>query len=228
MGGDFPGGGRPRRAGWSGEDPGSGSWTAGPPWTVTHRQSSDDWVKAGAGFGMHPHRDMEIVTCVLSGALEHKDSLSHGEVLRPGEFQRMTAGTGIRHCEFNPSLTHEVHLYQIWLLPRERGLEPGYEQKRFDPSARANQWQLVASPDGASGSLTIQQDAKIYLADLSQGQAVPFEIAHGRHAWLQVLRGAVELNARALSAGDGAAISDEAFLDVKAPSTAELMLFDLS
>src|SRR6266550_4570151 len=131
------------------------------------RVINEDRVAPGAGFGMHGHRDMEIVTCVLSGALEHKDSLGHGEVLRPGEFQHMSAGRGIRHSEFNPSATEPVHLYQIWLLPRESGLEPSYAQKAFDPAHRTGRWQLVASPNGADGSLKIQQDARIYLANIA-------------------------------------------------------------
>jgi len=192
------------------------------------RVMNEDRVAPGGGFGMHPHRDMEIVTCVLSGALQHKDSLGHGEVLRPGEFQRMTAGTGIRHSEFNPSETEPVHLYQIWLLPRERGLTPSYEQKVFDASGRTNQWQLVASPDGTAGSLTIQQDAKIYLATLNDGQAMTYDLPSGRHGWLQVLRGAVTLGDKSLNAGDGASLSNEPRLNVRAATNAELMLFDLS
>src|SRR5262245_55191646 len=125
----------------------------------TLRVINEDRVQPSRGFGMHGHRDMEIVTCVLSGALEHRDSLGHGEVLKPGELQRMSAGTGIRHSEFNPSPTEPVHLYQIWIEPREKGLPPGYEQRAFDAAARQGTWQLVASPDGADGSLTIQQAA---------------------------------------------------------------------
>src|SRR5436190_17208179 len=128
------------------------------------RVMNEDRVAPGGGFGMHGHRDMEIVTLVLSGALEHKDSLGHGEALRPGELQHMTAGRGIRHSEFNPSATESVHLYQIWLLPRVAGLPPSYSQKAFDPAQRNGQWQLVASPDGADGSLRIEQEARIYLA----------------------------------------------------------------
>jgi redox-sensitive bicupin YhaK (pirin superfamily) len=191
------------------------------------RVINEDRVLPQAGFGMHGHRDMEIVTCVLSGALEHKDSLGHGEALRPGELQHMTAGRGIRHSEFNPSATEAVHLYQIWLLPRESGLEPGYSQKAFDPAGRAGRWQLVASPDGAEGSLRIQQDVRIHLAGLAPGAELGYAIAPGRYAWLQVLHGPLELNGVPLAAGDGVAISDEPQLTLAAPSPAEVMLFDL-
>jgi redox-sensitive bicupin YhaK (pirin superfamily) len=192
------------------------------------RVINEDRVAPGAGFGMHGHRDMEIVTLVLSGALEHKDSLGHGEVLRPGELQHMSAGSGIRHSEFNPSATEPTHLYQIWLLPREKGLEPSYHQQKFDAAERAEKWQLVASPDGAEGSLPIEQDAKIYLADLPAGGKLDFELAANRHAWLQVLRGSVELNGHALSTSDAAAVSDEAQLLLKSSAPSEIMLFDLS
>src|SRR5262245_15442559 len=151
------------------------------------RVINEDRIAPGGGFGMHGHRDMEIVTCVLSGALEHKDSLGHGEVLRPGEMQHMSAGRGIRHSEFNPSSTEPTHLYQVWLQPREPGLPPSYSQKAFDPAAQINRWQLVASSDGAKGSLQINQDTRIYLSSLDQGRDQTYEIANGRHAWLQVL-----------------------------------------
>jgi redox-sensitive bicupin YhaK (pirin superfamily) len=191
------------------------------------RVMNEDRIAPGMGFGTHGHRDMEIVTCVLSGALEHKDSLGHGEVLRPGEFQRMSAGTGIRHSEFNPSPTEPVHLYQIWLLPREPGLPPGYEQKAFDTAGKQNRWQLVASPDGKGGSLVIQQDASISLASLEASKQLTYDLPPLRHAWLQVLRGSVELNGAPLETSDGAAISDESHLSIRAVTAAELMLFDL-
>src|SRR5262245_60415884 len=187
-----------------------------------------DRVAPGAGFGMHGHRDMEIVTWVLSGALEHKDSLGHGEVLRPGELQHMTAGRGIRHSEFNPSASEPVHLYQIWLLPRAAGLAPSYSQKAFDPAGQVDRWQLVASPDGAEGSLKIEQDARIYLATLAAHKSLAFEVAKGRHVWLQVLRGSLDLNGSSLSAGDGVAASDETQLTLNSPSGADMMLFDLA
>jgi len=193
------------------------------------RVINEDRVAPGGGFGMHGHRDMEIVTLVLSGALAHKDSLGNGESLRPGELQRMTAGRGIRHSEFNPSETEPVHLYQIWLLPRATGLTPSYEQKAFDPQDRAGRWQLVASPNAEGGSLTIQQDARILLADLAEGQELDYIIPAGRHAWLQVLRGALSANeSEQLAAGDAVAASEEPRLKLKATAPTEVMLFDLA
>lgn len=191
------------------------------------RVMNEDRVAPGQGFGMNGHRDMEIVTYVLSGALQHKDSLGNGEILRPGEFQRMSAGSGIRHSEFNPSSSEPVHLYQIWLLPSREGLTPSYEQKPLPTAGQGGAWQLVASPDGANGMLTIQTDARIYLASLSAGQSVLHELAAGRHAWLQVLRGAVSLNGTELDTSDGAAVSNELSLNVTAYQDAEVMLFDL-
>lgn len=191
------------------------------------RVINEDTVAPGMGFGMHGHRDMEIITYVLAGALEHKDSLGNGEVLRPGEFQRMTAGTGVRHSEFNPSATEGVHLYQIWLLPRAKGLPPSYEQRRFDESERLGQLRLVASPDGVNDSLTIQQDARVYLSTLTPQAAVTHLLASGRHAWLQVLRGSVEVNGLRLATSDGLAVSDETQLDITGLDHAEVMLFDL-
>ena len=190
------------------------------------RVMNEDRVAPGRGFGEHPHRDMEIVTYVLSGALEHRDSLGNGEVLRPGEFQRMTAGSGIRHSEFNPSDSESVHLYQIWLLPREKGLRPGYEQKAFPEQERRGTLRLVASPDGEEGSLTIQQDARIYLSLLDAQESVSHSFTGG-HGWLQVLRGQVRLNDAALKAGDGAAISGEPRVEMAAVEDSEILLFDL-
>jgi quercetin 2,3-dioxygenase len=192
------------------------------------RVMNEDWVHAGQGFGMHPHRDMEIVTYVLEGELEHRDSLGNGAVLRPGEFQRMTAGTGIRHSEFNPSKTTPVHLYQIWLLPRRKGLTPSYDQRVFPADERQGKLRLVASPDGSDGSLTIQQDARVYLATFKAGDRIAHSLAPGRHAWLQALRGDVAVGGNVLHAGDGVAISDEAELTIAAQSDSEVMLFDLS
>src|SRR6516162_2620560 len=178
------------------------------------RVINEDRVQPGDGFGMHGHRDMEIVTYVLEGALEHRDSLGHGEVLRAGELQRMTAGTGVRHSEFNPSDAEPVHLYQVWLLPEQRGLEPSYEQRGFDAAEKRNRLRLVASRDGRQDSLDIRQDADLYLASLDVGQRVRHAFRPGRHGWLQVLRGQVEANGVALAAGDGAAVSEEAGLDI--------------
>ena len=192
------------------------------------RVMNEDRVAAAKGFGTHPHHDMEIVSYVLEGALEHKDSMGNGEVLRPGEFQRITAGTGITHSEFNPSQDEPTHFYQIWLLPDAGGLPPGYEQKRFADDRMENALRLVASPDGADGSLTIHQDARIYLSRLDAGKSIEFPIPSGRHAWLQVLRGAVTLNGGAMHTSDGAAVSDENSLTIRATSDAEIMLFDLA
>src|SRR4051812_2353583 len=194
------------------------------------RVINEDRVAPGRGFGTHPHEDMEIVTYVLSGALAHEDSLGTGSTTRPGELQRMTAGTGITHSEFNPSQSEPVHLYQIWLLPEREGLEPSYEQRAFPDAGRHNRLRLVASPDGGDGSLTIRQDARLYLATLDGGHEVTHEVGAGRHAWVQVLRGGVTLNGQGLSAGDGAAVSEESGLAVRAEgaSEAEVLLFDLA
>jgi hypothetical protein len=192
------------------------------------RVMNEDFVAPGQGFGTHPHRDMEIVTYVLEGALEHKDSMGNGEVLRPGEFQRMSAGTGITHSEFNPSAKERVHLYQIWLFPERKSIEPSYEQKGFPESERHNQLRLVASRDAADGSLLIHQDVSIYLANLEAGFALMHPLRPDRHAWLQVLRGGVLLGDLDLQAGDGAAISNEATVSLTAQEPAEIMLFDLA
>src|SRR5947209_15035158 len=192
------------------------------------RVINDDRVQPGQGFGMHGHRDMEIVTYVLEGALQHQDSLGNGSRIRAGELQRMTAGTGVRHSEFNPSDTEWVHLYQIWLLPERKGLEPGYEQVAVDEARKGGRFHLVASPDGAAGSLTIRQDARLYLAALRPGEAVTHPIERGRAAWLQVLRGRVDALGNNLSAGDGVAVTDEEAVAVQAAAPAELLLFDLA
>jgi redox-sensitive bicupin YhaK (pirin superfamily) len=192
------------------------------------RVLNDDKVAPGAGFGMHPHRDFEIVTYVVSGALEHKDSLGTGAVVRPGEVQRMTAGTGVLHSEFNPSATEPVHLLQIWLTPERRGLTPGYEQKAFSESDRRGQWRLVASHDGREGSVTIHQDAEVYATLLEPGESASHSLRPGRFGWVQVARGAVTLNGRPLATGDAAAVSEEPTLKVVATASAELLLFDLA
>lgn len=192
------------------------------------RVMNEDFVQPGQGFGTHPHRDMEIVTYVLEGALEHKDSMGNGEVLRPGEFQRMSAGTGITHSEFNPSDTEPVHLYQIWLYPDRKGIEPSYEQKQFPKVERSNQLRLVASQDADAGSLLIHQDAQIYLSSLDAGIEISHELKPGRHAWLQVLRGAVSLGGEDLFTSDGASISDVNKLEIVANQSSEVMLFDLN
>jgi quercetin 2,3-dioxygenase len=192
------------------------------------RVINDDRVAPGQGFGMHGHRDMEIVTYVLDGALAHKDSMGNGSILRAGELQRMTAGTGVRHSEFNPSDTEWVHLYEIWLLPQRKGLEPGYEQLAVGEADRRGRFRLVASPDGVDGSLTIHQDARLYLASLSPGEGVAHEIDRGRAAWLQVLRGNVNVLGHDLAAGDGVAVTDENAIPVHAAAPSEVLLFDLA
>jgi quercetin 2,3-dioxygenase len=192
------------------------------------RVMNEDWIAPGQGFGTHGHDNMEIVTYVLEGALAHRDSLGSGDVLRPGELQRMTAGTGISHSEFNASETEPVHLYQIWLLPERDGLQPSYEQKAFPQDDRHNRLRLVASPDGQDGSLTIRQDARLYLGSLDQDRELTYALPGNRHAWLQVLRGSVELSGLALSAGDGTALSEESALAIRAKSPSEVLLFDLA
>src|SRR5262245_9542733 len=188
------------------------------------RVMNDDRVQPGQGFGMHGHRDMEIVTYVLDGALEHKDSMGNGSIIRAGELQRMTAGTGVRHSEFNPSDREGVHLYQIWLLPERRGLEPSYEELALGEEEKRGRFRLAASPDGADGSLTIHQDARLYLASLLPGRAVAHQIEPGRAAWLQVLRGSVNLLGNNLSTGDGVAITDENAIAVQATAPSEVLL----
>jgi len=192
------------------------------------RVINDDRVQPGQGFGMHGHRDMEIVTYVLDGALAHKDSMGNGSILQAGELQRMTAGTGVRHSEFNPSDTEWVHLYQIWLLPQRKGLTPSYEQLAVGEEEKRGRFRLVASPDGVDGSLTIHQDARLYLASLSPGEGVAHEIEPGRAAWLQVLRGSVNVLGHDFVAGDGVAVTDENAVSVHAAAPSEVLLFDLA
>ncbi len=191
------------------------------------RVINEDRVAPGQGFGMHPHKDMEIITYVLSGALEHKDSMGNGEILKAGELQRMSAGTGLLHSEFNPSNDQPVHLYQIWLLPKTRGIEPSYEQKAFPPEQRQNQLSMVASPDGQAGSLRMHQDAFLFLATLEPGRTVQHDFQMDRHGWLQVLTGSLRINDFTLHAGDGAAISDETHVTLQAVEGSEALLFDL-
>ena len=192
------------------------------------RVINEDRVSPGQGFGTHPHADMEIITYVLDGELKHRDSMGNGEVIKAGELQRMSAGTGITHSEFNPSKTTPVHLYQIWLLPERKGIEPSYEQKRFDPHGRKNSWQLVASQQPENGAMKIHQDVGLFLADLKAKQSIKFPIKDGRHLWLQVLRGSVSTNNFALHAGDGLSVSEEESLNLLAESQSELLLFDLA
>lgn len=192
------------------------------------RVINDDRIAPGQGFGMHGHRDMEIVTYVLDGALAHQDSLGNGSIIRAGELQRMSAGTGVRHSEFNPAEKEWVHLYQIWLLPQRRGLEPSYEQLAVGEEQMRGRFRLVASPDGAEDSLTIHQDARLYLASLLPGEDVSHQIERGRAVWLQVLRGNVDVLGKTLAAGDGAAVTDENALAVQAAGPSEVLWFDLA
>jgi quercetin 2,3-dioxygenase len=194
----------------------------------TLRVINEDRVIPGAGFPTHSHRDMEIVTYVLAGELAHKDSLGTGSVIRPGELQRMTAGTGIQHSEFNHSTANPVHLLQVWILPEREGLPPSYEQKRFDPALRRGRFQLVGDRTGRGGAITIHQDVGLYLADLRAGDGLSRALGPGRHAWLQVLRGAIAVDDDDLKEGDAAAFSGEAAVAITASADAEIMLFDLA
>ena len=191
------------------------------------RVMNEDRVQPGQGFGMHGHRDMEIVTYVLEGALEHRDNMGNGYIIHAGEFQRMSAGTGIRHGEFNPSQTEAVHLYQIWLLPATNGLKPSYEQRTFSKEEKQGKLLLVASPE-QDESLIIHQDTRIYLSTLVADQEVRHELQAGRHAWVQVLRGTVEIHGKQLAVSDGAAVSHESSVTMRATEPAEVMLFDLA
>ena len=193
------------------------------------RVINEDRVVPGAGFGTHSHRDMEIISYVLEGELAHKDSMGTGSVIRPGDLQRMTAGTGVSHSEMNYSPENPVHFLQIWLIPEARGLEPGYEQKHFDPAEQQNQWRLIGSRDGRKGSVTIHQDVSLYSAKLATGNELNYKLADGRKAWLQVVCGNVQLNGESLAVGDGAAVVDVSNLDLVADSDdTEILLFDLA
>ena len=191
------------------------------------RVINEDWVQPGQGFGMHPHRDMEIVTYVLEGALEHRDSLGTGSVIRPGDVQRMSAGTGILHSEFNHSKTEPVHLLQIWLLPEEHGITPSYEERRFGEDHSKGPLQLVVSRGGANGALSIHQDVDLYVARPTAADEVRHTLRPGRGAWVQVTRGDIEVNGQALATGDAAAIEGEEEVILTAAADAEALLFDL-
>jgi len=193
----------------------------------TLRVINEDRVQPGKGFGTHPHRDMEIISYVLEGALEHRDSLGTGSVISPGEVQRMSAGTGVTHSEFNHSRSEPVHFLQIWILPERVGLPPSYEQRAFPAAEKQGKLRLVASRDGREGSVTIHQAVDLYTSVLAPGEAVTHRLTPGRSAWIQVAHGTIMLNDTALSAGDGAAVSEETQLPVTAKDRAELLLFDL-
>ena len=192
------------------------------------RVINEDRVKPGQGFGTHPHRDMEIISYVLEGALEHRDSMGTGSVITPGDVQRMSAGTGVLHSEMNPSQNDGVYFLQIWLLPARRGIEPSYEQKRFDTEEKRGRLRLVAAGDARDGAVRIHQDVDLYAGVFESGESARFDIRSGRYAWVQVARGAVTLNGHELHQGDGAALSDESLLDVTATVDAEVLVFDLA
>jgi hypothetical protein len=191
----------------------------------TLRVINDDRIAAGGGT--HPHRDMEIITHVISGQLEHKDSMGHGEIIHAGEWQAMHAGTGLLHSEFNPSVESPAHLLQIWIFPDRRGYEPGYQQKRFDDGTTPGAWRLIASRDGTDGSLVVHQDARILAAKLEPTQAAVYELAKGRGAFIHVATGSMNVNGANLEAGDGAAIENESRITVEGAQTGEVLLFDL-
>jgi redox-sensitive bicupin YhaK (pirin superfamily) len=192
------------------------------------RVINEDVVQAGRGFPRHGHRDMEIITYILQGALEHRDSMGTGSIIRRGDAQRMSAGTGVTHSESNPSDAESVHLLQIWILPEKQGSQPEYEEKKFSDDDKRNKLRLLVSPDGSEGSVKIHQDAKIYASLLNQGKEVVHQLDSGRHAWLQVAAGSVALNGVDLNQGDGAAVSEEPTLRISAHEPAEVLLFDLA
>jgi redox-sensitive bicupin YhaK (pirin superfamily) len=192
------------------------------------RVINEDRVKPGHGFGTHPHRDMEIISYVLEGALAHRDSMGTGSVIRPGDVQRMSAGTGVLHSEMNPSETEPVHFLQIWLLPDERGIVPSYEEKRFSTEDKQGRLRLVAARDARDGALAIHQDVDLYAGVFAAGGGTRLPLRPGRHAWVQVARGGVTLNGTVLAQGDGAAVSEEDALDLAATDDSEVLVFDLA
>jgi len=191
------------------------------------RVINDDRVAPGRGFGTHPHRDMEIITYVLEGSLEHKDSIGNGSVIRPGDVQRMSAGTGVRHSEFNPSRTEAVHFLQIWLIPAESGLPPSYEQRTFGTDDKRGRLRLIASCDQADGSVKLHQDARIYAGVIDRGEQAVLDLPPGRKAWVQVARGRIALNGVSLDEGDGAAIEGETRLELVGRGASEALVVDL-
>ncbi len=192
------------------------------------RVINDDRVSASSGFGSHPHRDMEIISYALSGAIGHKDNMGNGSTIRPGDVQRMSAGTGVVHSEWNHSKTEPVHFLQIWIVPENMGITPSYEQRTFEPNELRDRLRLVASRDGRDGSVTLHQDAALYVAKLSAGRSVRHELATGRHAWIHVAVGNIVVNGVELGEGDGAALSDEAQFEMHATKEAEVLVFDLA
>lgn len=191
------------------------------------RVINEDRVQPSQGFGEHSHSDMEIISYVLKGALEHKDSLGNGSVLKPGHVQRMSAGTGVRHSEFNHSSSEPVHFLQIWIIPERRDLPPSYEERVFPDDEKRGQLRLIASRDGRNGSVLIHQDVELYAALLTTGEVLAYAPDPGRRIWIQLARGMVEINGKALSAGDGAAILDEERISIRGGPGAEILLFDM-
>jgi quercetin 2,3-dioxygenase len=194
----------------------------------TLRVMNDDRVAGGGGFPTHPHRDMEIVTYVLEGALQHKDSMGNGSVIKPGDIQYMSAGTGVAHSEFNASEKEPVHLYQIWMFPDKKGYKPAYDQKHFDDADKRGKLRLLASPDGRDGSIKLRQSNDLYATVLGKGESVKHSLQPARHAYVQVARGSVTLNGKTLDTGDGAAVSAEKSLELTGVNDAEVLLFDLA
>jgi redox-sensitive bicupin YhaK (pirin superfamily) len=192
------------------------------------RVINEDRVAPAKGFGSHPHRDMEIISYVLEGALQHRDSLGTGSVIRPGDVQRMSAGSGVTHSEFNASQSDPVHFLQIWLVPSERGIAPSYEQKSFGAETARGRLRVVAAPDGRADAVTIHTDAVVYIGQLASGESAELQLNPQRYAWVQVARGAVRVNGQQLAAGDGAALSDERELKLEGVEDAEVLVFDLA
>ncbi|MCE1237873.1 MAG: pirin family protein [Hyphomicrobiales bacterium] len=210
------------------------SFSFGDYWDPRHmgfgplRVINDDRVAPGGGFPTHPHRDMEIVSYVLDGALEHRDSLGNGSVIRPGDVQRMTAGTGIRHSEFNASSTDPTHFLQIWILPEAQGLTPGYEQTRFEPAEKAGRLRLVASRDGRDGSVVVHRDVDLFATRLSDGETVAHELSPGRIAWVQMAKGEAIVAGERLREGDGLSTAEAGRIDLTGIGDAEILLFDMA
>jgi quercetin 2,3-dioxygenase len=192
------------------------------------RVINEDWVAPGAGFPTHSHRDMEIITYVVDGAVQHKDSMGNGSIIKPGDVQRMSAGTGVTHSEYNPSKAEELHLLQIWILPDRRGHQPGYEQKEIGDAEKHGRLRLIASPDGRDGSVSIHQDARLYAGILQDGKPIAVTLTPGRKGYLQVVKGAVNVNGVALETGDGARIAEESALEIGGHEESEVLLFDLA
>jgi len=192
------------------------------------RVINEDHIAQGTGFGTHPHRDMEIITYLLAGALKHRDSMGEQSVIRPGDVQGVSAGTGITHSEMNPSPTEQTHLLQIWILPDAKGHTPSYEEKHFTAEEKSDRWCLVAGKGGPSGAISINQDARLYATLLGAGKELSYDLAPGRYAWLQVARGSASLNGVELAQGDGVAVSEEKTLVLRAHEPAEVLLFDLA